>query len=279
MFSNTAKLTSIFYATLLCVFTHSFEARAATFGAEVFGNAFCTGQPGGISNQGSTKQTASCDHVDSMTSAARAEPGSLGVVAFAGAARDSQGSLQFQYAANAVASFTDTLFFSIDTGTYTLSLDVSTNLDTTNPTIVPGTSALVQWQVNWPGETFNDAVQSGQPRVPSVVDLVMNFSGGQLSISSQIRAEASCTTPPAVGNASTSCSAVADAFSSLRVLGGTVRNTSGANVNSAFLGSSSGFDYVSGALPEVAPVPVPASLPLLFGALALATLLKRRRLN
>lgn len=100
----------------------------------------------------------------------------------------------------------------------------------------------------------------------------LSFTGGKLDFHASLFSEARCGAmhTGSFANKTGTCMLGVDAFNSLRLIGSTVFDTDGKEVAGGFLSSDSGFDYSVGVPPHGGPVPIPlpATLPLLAGGLA-----------
>ncbi len=185
----------------------------------------------------------------------------------------------------ATAGFSDTIFFGISSGTFTIPFDFRGLI------AVGGfnSDARVSYNVVAGGQPFGASAFSSTDALgvgtfggvtSSVTNVSFEFTDGQLGISAFIQAATKCGAlalrPPEVTLAT--CAAKADFSSSLRFLGGTVRDQDGFIAQDAYLGSTSGFNYLVGVEPHSpAPIPLPAGAPLLIGGLGLLAFMKRKR--
>jgi hypothetical protein len=117
----------------------------------------------------------------------------------------------------------------------------------------------------------NGSIVSFSPGVVGDIrEMTLQFSDSRLPLLASMIASADC-------GVSRECYTEAQFLNSLRFIGAVVRDTEGSIVNSAFLGSDSGFDYIEGVEPHssVTPVPVPASgMLMLVGILSLLRMRK-----
>ncbi len=259
-------------------------AEAATFTSSVTA-AGCTDF-----ESNATGSSATCDAPTSGDSRgngsfAESEGGTLRVGAESFALRDTSGTLQVSGSQNtAQATFSDTLFFSEDTGVYRLEIDLLGSLslvapDLGSPSVITssisldasGNGTLSEFDV-----IVQDEVGFGAPQLSvdqnEIVDFVdffeFAFSGGQLDLFVSLQALARCS-----GAITSTCSAEAEFLNSLRIIGGEVLGANGDPVSDGFIGSDSGFDYIAGVAPHdrgdpVSPIPLPAAGWLMLAGLA-----------
>ena len=256
------------------------DVNAASYSASVFSSGPLT-PPCNRSAFESNEVELQCPGVRAIAS-----PGRLGVAATATSTTTSR--------SGATALFIDSLMFGIREGTFEFELDLL------------GATKVSTLELGWPGEALakigasfaasgaggSDSLTLGSLVVhtayptqgfqvtttgdPDVVtSLVVPFTDGFMRINGKLTAETSCVVP------ATSCSAVADFISSLRFVGGVLRDADG-NISTASVTSDSGFDYVTGIQPhdrgsDPTPVPVPAALPLLAAGLGALGLMGWRR--
>lgn len=235
-------------------------------------NGFCTDQDGGV--PGPISAVAACGGMS-----ASASVGSLSVSsrtdAFAsiGSTRTSSGD------GGASASFSDRIYFSIGSGTFTIPLDFLGNLSVGVGTNVDATagvgyniSAGAGGSVTPQGAAAFLTPQSSSGSSDTVTNAKFSFINGSIVINAFLQANTRCgaitLSPPRVTSAQ--CFAEANFSSSLRFLGGTVRTPEGTIVQNAYLGSDSGFDYLEGVAPHnrVSVIPLPATIWLYAAALS-----------
>jgi hypothetical protein len=181
------------------------------------------------------------------------------------------------------AAISDTLSFSVDTGTFRLFTDIAVTLieDITGSfggssfpagrnvfTISVGSTTIFQ--------RFHEYTNSGGATALTYTDdfgstgtgfVDLAFSGGSLDLSVSMYSEATCGAQHAgsFANKTGTCRLGVDAFNSIRLIGSTVFDLGGSEIPSGFLSAESGFDYSIGVEPHSpVPVPAPASLPLLI---------------
>ena len=189
--------------------------------------------------------------------------------------------------AQATAFFQDTIFFGVDEGTLTIPVDFNGTAFTQISRDLPETGgARIQLsasggfglaaatgdadRVRFSYSLMTSDTSAGSSTTEtgaksSVQSITLPFSGGSLSVSGGLRADAACLD---VGQA-TLCVADMDYLSSLRLLGGTLRDVNGNFLSGIPERSESGFDYLAGVAPHDDPpavIPLPATLPLLMGA-------------
>lgn len=222
---------------------------------------------------------------------ARAEPGSIGAFARSEVVEEGNVLVVGDRDAEARASFNDVLRFSIDSGSITIPLDILAEIDfeaqniSRSPTFPQSSFARVMTSLTdslgfgvgtfyqfdlLPGGVTEE---TGQPA--EIVEAVFDFNFGSLWLSGSIAVQTGCGD---LGNSPAICRLEADAFSSLRLLGATVRDETGAIRDDVTITSDSGFDYLEGVEPHGATVvPLPASALLLLGGLAGLGVVGRRR--
>lgn len=120
---------------------------------------------------------------------------------------------------------------------------------------------------------FNLAVGGAQLGLNT---LELPFSNGTASVFASVGTSASCD--PTRGADGGVCTAESSFLNSARFLGLTVLDEQGLEVDTTVT-SQSGFDYLTGHPAHIAPVPVPASLPLLVFAVMIFGAIKTRRIG
>ena len=237
-------------------------AEAASFSVSVQGNGCEAG------DSGSDSAAADCS-----VAFASSGPGSLHVFALSVAKRDEMGVLtESTGAARATASFSDTISFSIDEGTFTIPLDLAgghgsgsggsggggggtgIGIDVSEQGAPFATFGSISGGAG--GQPFGARLeiynQAGEIIVTEtgtqaeVKEAVLPISNGVVRLSGGLRADASCGTIGTGG----SCTVTVDYAASLRILGGTVRDSTGAVRTDVTVTSESGFDYLAGLPPH-----------------------------
>jgi len=201
----------------------------------------------------------------------------------------------------ATARFSDTLYFGIERGTFTIPLDffgtVNTMVEVFHSEYISSAKslALATGQAGSPfyGESDGfsylsfkeahkvdrtytaDSYNNGTSFLKT--EVVAEIIDGQVQVFGELDLQANCVVFAAM------CNASADYSNSLRFLGGTVRDLDGNIRNDVSVTSDSGFDYRVGRPPhdiDIAPVPLPASAWLLAGSLlGLVRYRRRQRLS
>lgn len=245
-------------------------ANAATFTAIAVGGG-CEDR-----NSGSTGVSSTCSDLASANS----EPGRLGVYAFSQRSVTSPPLTIFDTGnASSTAILSDRLTFGISEGTFVLPVDLAGTFGSTNLTSSNGGLALLKAELR--GGSAGNFFYSGDFSQPDAATFVenatFNFTGGAFNLTAILEATArSCTL--GLGE-NESCTAEVDFSSSLRLLGGTVLDTTGRVVDTTIT-ATSGFDYKAGFEPHnpiIAPVPLPAGMPLLLAGLAGLFAIRKRR--
>lgn len=281
---RTRAVLAIIAATLPLL-AHT-PALAATFTTTARGDGCEAADSGPVSS------SAACP-----TAFATSAGGHIGVFAGSRANRPQVGPLVATGSAQATAFFQDTIFFGVDVGTLTIPVDFNGTAFTQISRGLPETGGA-RIQLSASGGFGLAAATGDADRVrfsyslttsdtsagsstteagakSSVQSITLPFSGGSLSVSGGLRADATCLD---VGQA-TLCVADMDYSSSLRLLGGTLRDVNGNVLSGIPVTSESGFDYLAGVAPHDPPavVPLPPTLPLLIGALAFLGIGRRIR--
>lgn len=267
------------------------QSFAATFQASVvYAAGGCE-----LTDTGETGALAFCDQTFGsplFPSYAEASTGSLRAASVSTAQRTGGQLIHNSGVARASASVWDTLFFAED-GTYSIDVDLLGEINISAPSQgwpYPTTVSLSanvngngrNYQFSSSGRAYYDIGQSNQVIVESpgqlswVDTLEFEVLGGELSLSGGLFTEAACRTT-GEGN----CYAAALFQNSLRFTGGTFTNQSGQVDQSAFLGSSSGFDYNVGVAghDDTTPVPLPATGLLLGLSVGLLRLSRRNQIE
>lgn len=265
-------------AAVLAVF--GFGAQAATFNAvTTFQGTTCDS---GIASS-STSTEISCD-ISGVTDGrafedqpfrfearAIAEAGRLGVD---GSLSVGDGSFTDRntFRGIAQASFVDTLFFGVDSGTALISVDIagSQNTDTTSNLNWAEVSTFLFAAINgttvYSNQINQNPVAGAQTATEGslgTTELSLDFSGGELSLGASLILGLECLST----GGENICTSSASFFDSIRFVGAEILNENGIRIETS-VNSSSGFDYLAGLDPHVAPIPLPASMPMLGIALA-----------
>ncbi len=270
--------------------------------------ALCGTGAGAATFQASATQGASCADFDSNSTGAAATcpdafaistPGLLRAEANSELKRVGGSLVSTTGRTNSQASVADTLFFGVDAGTLTLTVDL---LGSVSVSVLAGTNtrstASIAADISGRSTTadpfqlyefdasqsvYRDAITNGQVTEtngdPSPLqDIVFSFTDGQLDLFYSLQADAGCTS--ILLNSTGTCTVSASYTNSLRLTGGVVRDESGAIIDNGILSSLSGFDYNVGVQPhdrEMNVVPLPAALPMLLAGLGGLGLVARRR--
>lgn len=257
--------------------------RAATFSATAdhWQGSSCFDQASSANGVAS----ASC-----LNTSAQAGPGRFS--AFTRSVSNYSSSEQF-YSGESVASagFSDTLSFGIQNGTFTIPIEFLVRSTSVIP--VKYASGINGHRVSAVGELGNTSIEAsitydsfGDPLITGTfgdvvkTDVTFDILNGKVSLTGGLYAYSDCspwTFYNPLSGVKASCEMEADGSSSLRLLGGTVRDASGQIVSTSVV-SESGWDYLSGYEPhELAAVPLPASIWMLGAAFGFGGLLLGRR--
>lgn len=251
-----------------------------------------------VTDSGTGPASALCPNATASSTA-----GTVGATARSTSARGSDGVLTFSGSASASASYIDFLYFfdgsgnTLSNGSITIPMDFDGLLEFSysgvgNP-FSHTASASAGLNVNGQTESIYTiaSVYESLPGAPilsvtgpqsTVRDATFSFDGGFARLQASIGVSARCGTDGRTGGGlPTFCQVDADYGTSLRLLGATVRDASGNILDDVSIVADSGFDYITGAEPHdrgstVAPVPLPAGLPMLLAALIGTILLSRR---
>ncbi|MEE4187804.1 MAG: VPLPA-CTERM sorting domain-containing protein [Roseobacter sp.] len=272
-------------ALALCAGLATTAEAATFFSVATTGNSGCS-----IFESNGTGSSATCAAPTSGQSQgngafASSEAGILRVGAESFGFRDAGGVLQVSPTQNsAQATFSDRLFFSEDSGTYRLEVDLLGSLSLFAPDLGPPsvTMSSISFDASANGQLYEfdasvqEGVGFGGPQLSvdrnEVVDFVdvfeFDFTGGQLDLFVSLQALSRCS-----GTIGTTCTGEAEFLNSLRITGGEVLDANGNLLSGGFLGSDSGFDYIAGVEPhergdQVSPVPLPAGAWLMLAGLA-----------
>jgi hypothetical protein len=231
--------------------------------------------------------------VTDYSATARAELGSIGVSGSTFTSGDALDDVSI------TAAFEDTLFFGIDSGTVSISVDVAGTRDWSLPASgiannntyaeVSATTYLLTGFPSTVTTIYQSTIAvapafSPEPYVNTQTGSLgtttntFAFSGGQLQLSAVMNAYFRCRS----GFNELACSTSADFLNSLRFTGASVFDADG-NAVTTTVTSSSGFDYLKGLEPHSPPVDPPSVIPLpaagwllLAGVAGLAGLRRRR---
>lgn len=256
----------------------TFTVRAAAGGCElVDSNA-----------TGATVTCANANPVSTVNAVATAAPGVLSVLAGNTAVVGPGLPGNRLLGAQAIASFNDTLFFDgLETGTFEVPVDFLgiVSVSNTSPGHPNATTAEISGGAN--GVTVNARetavfqVSVGPVFTSTGSDdvletAVIEIVGGMAQLFGGLRADARCGDFAFTGLTET-CAAISDFSASLRLLGGTVRDETGAVRTDVAVTSESGFDYLAGVAPHrrITVIPVPGAL--IFGATGILALFAARR--
>lgn len=186
---------------------------------------------------------------------------------------------------NAQASFQDTIFVGIESGSLLFEYDIagsqSTSATTSTGTTAghnfSGVSSKLFASVN--GITVYSNIISQSVHGTTITasgskrsSISFNFNGGKLSLGAVFSTVLQCGS---FGGANI-CNASTGFIDSIRFVGAEVRDENGDLITTS-VSSSSGFDYLTGLEPHPSPVPLPATLPMLGFALVGMVGLARRR--
>ncbi|MCR9059578.1 hypothetical protein [Roseibium album] len=188
------------------------------------------------------------------------------------------------------AAMNDTLSFSVDSGTFRLFTDIAISLIEEVSGSFGGSSLPFGrniFSVRIGDETifqrrheYTNSLTTGVASLTSTDDfgsagrgfVDLAFTGGSLDLHASIFSESRCGAMHTGNffNKTGSCLLGVDAFNSLRLIGSSVFDADGKEVSGGFTSSESGFDYSVGVPPHgPVPIPLPATLPLLAGGLAI----------
>ena len=198
------------------------------------------------------------------------------------------------------ASLFDTLNFSIDSGTFRLNTDIAVSFTEKVTGFFAGSvnssgasnNVLVEVNSSTIFQRYHryDNGQSGFAELVEAHDfgsqgqgfVDLEFTEGSLSLNAQLFLEAGCGTQhtSTFDNKVGSCLLGANAFNSLRLIGGTVFAPDGSVVENGFVSSGSGFDYSVGVAPHAAStLSEPSGFAwLALGSLGLGLAARRKRL-
>lgn len=266
---------------------------AATFNASISGG-LC-----GENSSGSQTVIVSCNSdddpnsnitsglgINGVLSSARSQAGNLGVAAGAVRVVGPDGDANpDNFDTMVSALYTDVLSFGIDEGTITLSSTFSgrVEVEVTRPGFPSPSFGRISYQISGGGATVTGGISSsiGQNNVlissgsTGPATAVARFSGGQLTLETSMASTASCGNLGNVFGEINYCRVQTSGLGSLTFDGAVVRDVNGVVVEDAFIGSSSGFDYISGYTP--ATVPLPATGWALIAAISSLALWRRRQ--
>lgn len=238
-------------------------------------------------DSGGASAFAQCQAQDG-NSIARAEFGNIGVLATA-SGRHGGGHPIW----SSTASMSDQLTFGIETGTFVVPIDIAGNISISHTgSRVFGPVPLVDIRLQANDDLiFRDSLTGvvnpdfeydfvrNQVGNAGVTEFVLSIVDGRADLGLSMYATAFC-----LGNFYATCAATSDFFSSARILSSRVLDEDG-NVVDVSVRADSGFDYLTGVEPHggddggLTPVPVPASLPMLLGGIALLGLRRKMRLS
>lgn len=208
----------------------------------------CGGAAGGFSGQAQAQ--------------ARASVGSLGVAAIASSATNNNPTGGGDFSAVAVASFTDSLFFS--NGPSEGFLRLNFKVDGSGALGVNDAFGSASFSLRANGANIVDAfsqvapdfsVQGVSRGFDDTFSANLAYSGSSLSLSVTADASATCLFTSNIGGA---CSASASFFNTASIIGATLLDVNMNAVSSGLITSQSGFDYAKG----VSAVPIPVIGPL-----------------
>ncbi|MGB3315693.1 MAG: hypothetical protein WBB85_14895 [Albidovulum sp.] len=219
---------------------------------------------------------------ESISAAARASYGDLGVSGSVSISGNSLASSGFFGRALFGASFSDVLTFGVSAGSISIPVDIAGNIIN----FISQAAAQITFGVSLGSTTVYAISAVATDLGPSsaqvtgstgITNVLIPFTGGQLRLDAGIAGSVSCMN----GGGSFSCSSAADFFNSARLLAATVFDTSGNQILNPSITSESGFDYLAGVSPhQPAPIPVPASALMLFAALlSLAGARRLKKIN
>jgi hypothetical protein len=232
--------------------------------------------------------------VTDHTVTARADPGSVGVAAQMRTVGDALDSFE------ATASVFDTLFFGVDSGSVSVSVDVAGSLEWALPplgNVSSNTFARTRittyllsgfnfgtltniYEASVLEQPWSNSLTTETKGSLGTTTLSFAFSGGSLNLAAVMTGDVWCRSGALLGPGS--CSASVDFLNSLRFTGARVFDTDG-NAVATTITSASGFDYAKGLpphggnVPQPSVIPLPASALLLPAGLGLMAALRRRR--
>ena len=241
------------------------SSNAATFSALVFGS--CTSS--GTTSAGCLTATGSeVSGTSTIDARVRSEAGDLGVAAGSFRAYDESGDQVADYSNSVSGSVIDTLQFSVDTGTLTISTKFSATIEQliVDPGQPTPSSASVSYRVSAGSQTFGRSLESyvSASRTEfrgsgSTVDQwTFSFRNGQLILNYTMASSARCGDLSNIFGQFNFCWIQTNGMQSLRLYGAVVRDMNGDVVVGGLIGSSSGYDY-SADLNALPSVPLPSS--------------------
>lgn len=213
--------------------------------------------------------TAYFGHVENLGAAnggasARASFGSVGVFVQSVVLTPQNVAGSIHWESIATANFSDGISASIDSGTIAMRLDLSGTLAgmTGFPSQYQSVAEFSAYVVS-AGSIYSYGQFAGYEGFvvtgeAGVVDFFMPIVNGHSAIYASLVAKASCGSA-VLGDGYTLCRSTVDFYSSLRFIGASVFDIQGELVRDATLVSESGFDYISGVEPHIAPVPLPST--------------------